>query len=378
MTPQYPGHKLESYSGTPAAPSMWATTTRAIARRARRLRGLGDLNEWSFGLWCLAATRADEIDSGDGHLKRLESWLNPLIDADGNWKTPQRNSDQFLKGYALLHVAKCRQQDKWLSAGRSLATMLAEIGDNAVEGSIPYTNDTSLVLVDTLGMICPFLARAGLMFDEPAIVDMAVLQIQNFARNALDPNTALPYHGYYAGGPSRLGPWGWGRGTGWMLIGIVDTLIDLPADHASAPELKALLNRVVESLIEFQKQDGHWSWVLPMTDTKSDASATAFIAYAIARARQHDLIGHELNGLLTRALSALAKSRLENGIYTGGSGECLGVNGYARDFRPSHWLQAMSETCLLITDTERYEEEEVSAKPVKLNHLQSSRTRQEH
>ena len=136
-----------------------------------------------------------------------------------------------------------------------------------------------------------------------------------------------------------------------MLIGIVDTLVELPRDHASVPDLRVLLDRLVTSLRELQKQDGHWSWVLPMTDERSDASATAFIAYALSRARQLGLTGPDMDETLDRAASALAGSRLKNGLYTGGSGECLGVNKYAPDFGSSHWLQAMSEAFLLVNSS---------------------------
>lgn len=88
-----------------------------------------------------------------------------------------------------------------------------------------------------------------------------------------------------------------------------------------------------------------------MTDEKSDASATAFISYALIRARQHGFTDNEIDGTLERASRALEKSKLTNGLYTGGSGECMGINRYARDFGSSHWLQAMSETFLLINSS---------------------------
>jgi Glycosyl Hydrolase Family 88 len=121
-----------------------------------------------------------------------------------------------------------------------------------------------VILVDTLGMICPFLTRYGHDFAEPAAAKLALRQLSAFYGVNLDPDSGLPFHGYICGGPFRLGLHGWGRGVGWYLMGLVDTLIEAADKQDQA--LYASLQKVVLSLSRWQRSDGHGSWLVLMPD----------------------------------------------------------------------------------------------------------------
>ncbi len=68
-------------------------------------------------------------------------------------------------------------------------------------------------------------------------LDLCNIQIRQFIENNLDPETNLPYHGYYENGSKRLGLHGWGRGTCWNMMGLIDTILELDDSH---PDLNTL------------------------------------------------------------------------------------------------------------------------------------------
>jgi unsaturated rhamnogalacturonyl hydrolase len=105
------------------------------------------------------------------------------------------------------------------------------------------------MLVDTLGMLCPFLAAYGRDFKDARATELAKAQLQEFIDRNLDPSSYLPFHGYFAGGPYRLGAHAWGRGVGWYMLGLADTLIELDPAEKGYPELKQALSQAGRMVI---------------------------------------------------------------------------------------------------------------------------------
>lgn len=57
-----------------------------------------------------------------------------------------------------------------------------------------------MLLVDSLGMLCPFLAGYGRDFQDRDAVALARTQLLRFVELNLDSDSRLPFHGYFAGG----------------------------------------------------------------------------------------------------------------------------------------------------------------------------------
>ena len=135
------------------------------------------------------------------------------------------------------------------------------------------------LLVDTLGMACPFLARAAAEFGRPEGFDLATLHLAEFLDRAIDPATGLPWHAYASGGGPAYGLLGWTRGAGWPGIGLVETLRYLPANHPRRPRLVAGLRALTEAVAPRQLPDGLWRWCLSIPEGDPDASGTAMLAW---------------------------------------------------------------------------------------------------
>lgn len=147
------------------------------------------------------------------------------------------------------------------------------------DGTVMYRNATvDYRYVDTIGFIAPFLTWYGLKYDVKYAIDLAVLQIKNFEKYGMLQNK-IPVHAYQIHTLNPIGIYGWGRGMGWFVIGTLETCDILPDTHSDKNDLKIILEKIAETLVQYQKKDGSFSWSFMTPDERSDTSATAVFAW---------------------------------------------------------------------------------------------------
>src|SRR5204862_199041 len=58
------------------------------------------------------------------------------------------------------------------------------------------------------------------------------------------------------------GPYAWGRGNGFALLGVTDALTYLPASWKGRPDVLAIYKKHVAALVKHQADDGSWRQVV--------------------------------------------------------------------------------------------------------------------
>lgn len=308
-----------------------------LQRIANRLQAMGEEVSvdavWPPALMRLALLRRMEL--GDMHARDNLVRLLPDVHAEMSDIEPAYAID----GYSLLMMDVVQQTSEHVATVRRLAETLMSDYPRGKDECLPYSRATDLVLVDTLGMLCPFLAAYGRYHGSEEAVLTAKRQLLRFVECNVDGESHLPFHGYRAGGPYRLGLHGWGRGVGWYLLGLCDTIIELPNMDAERPALIKAFQEAVDTLMQLQRTDGHWGWAPLYPETRSDASVAGFCGYAMARARRAGFLDSKYDDAIDRAAQALQRATDVNGVVTGSSGECRGLLSYSRWFGPQPWLQ---------------------------------------
>jgi unsaturated rhamnogalacturonyl hydrolase len=311
-----------------AARPLLGLLQRASWRLERWSGALSLASDWPHAL-AITALVARHAASGDrASLARAEAVLSPMLRSDGGWRRKPGHVAQALYAESLLHLLRAGSQ-VGEAAVHETARFLIETHPRAGDGCLPYVAEREELLVDTIGMVCPFLAAYGRNFNNAAATSLALRHLTCFLDHEIDGDSALPYHGYRAGGPYRLGLQGWGRGVGWFLLGLAATLGELPLEHHERPRLFAALERSARSLMRYQRPDGHWSWVVVLPGEQRDSSATAFCGYALARAMRSALLPAACGPMLDRALAAIVGDALPDGRVAGASGECRGLGNYS-------------------------------------------------
>lgn len=206
------------------------------------------------------------------------------------------------------------------------------------EGSLPYrpAQENKHIFADGIGMICPFLCRYGHTYGDETAIHLAVKQIQNFLRNGMDSRSGLPYHGYDHKSQTKFGIVGWGRACGWLMMGMVDSLVYMDKGSPEYDEVKQAFRRLVDKVEAYQREDGFYPWQLPAREGPYDTSATAMILYAIARGLENDiLIGIHRSRLVkgqTALVQAAADGKLGNCL-----AECGGFGIYQQTYGAYPW-----------------------------------------
>lgn len=141
--------------------------------------------------------------------------------------------------------------------------------------------------LDCLHFDPPFLTALGRVAERPDLLRIGVDQALAYI-DALQNTNGLFDHFVLDQVPGTFGP-GWGRGQGWALLGLLDTIEELKAADASGlrSEIAALTSAVVsliDGMIPLQRADGHWPTVVSVPSSGVESSTAAFMAAGFFRA----------------------------------------------------------------------------------------------
>jgi rhamnogalacturonyl hydrolase YesR len=133
----------------------------------------------------------------------------------------------------------------------------------------------------------PFLAALAHATGEDEYFDQAVGELLGYART-LQSGSGLLFHGFerHCGTNGEL----WARGNGWALMGLVDTLIQLPRSHPAWSELQQRTIALTDALAATQHPSGMWHTVIDDPDTYLESTLATMAAYALHEALEHGVL----------------------------------------------------------------------------------------
>lgn len=229
------------------------------------------IQSWQKAALILGLLESESVVSQNAARKAAED----LIDSAGNWKEPPVAVDCGMLSYAILKAVSNPLQVK-PAMDYSIALIKKNIN---AEGMISYTRgkDNPDMYVDTIGLVCPFLALYAKVFRISEWEDIAFYQIKMFHQYGLYKDTALPNHAFQIESKLPLGVYGWGRGVAWYLLGLMDTYKNLKNEEYKNL-LKEWISEAAEKYIVYQRKDGGFGATLQRIQTY-DSSATAALAW---------------------------------------------------------------------------------------------------
>jgi len=321
-------------AGADAGARTGATTGRNLDRlraAADRLTGL-DVAGWFYGdsigfEGLLAAT--DVLDD-----PRYGAYAHGFLRGWATRAEPYREMDNTVPGRALCRIAEATSDPLLLAAGERLAAHLLArptIGGVFVSfpraplrepyGGAPLPPEERALLddpgpgafVDCLHFDPPFFAALGRLTGDAALIDAAIDQASGYVRLLQDPATGLFHHFWLArtGRPYILG---WGRGQGWALLGLLDTLEQLPADASGRHGLEDAVRALAAAMTARQRADGHWHAVAGDAASGDESSTAAFMAVGLATGADRGLLDPSVLPAAERAWEATLRSLGDDGV----------------------------------------------------------------
>jgi len=117
----------------------------------------------------------------------------------------------------------------------------------------------------------------------------------------------LLFHNYDHGTGRRRG-YGWGRGNGWALFGLLDLIEILPSNHSARDDLLKRFQGLCTTILGLQDDSGLWHTLLTDKESYLETSTAAFFGAIFTKAvrlnllteKFHDAAEHAWRALLTR------------------------------------------------------------------------------
>ncbi len=159
---------------------------------------------------------------------------------------------------------------------------------------------------DDLYMGGVFLVRYGIYTGDRKYIDDAGSNIIHQAALEEDSD-GLWFHGYFMATHSHA-PYKWGRGNGWVMVTLVETLSAMPQNDPLRPQLLDILRKQIDGLKKLQAPDGMWRQILDHSEFWEETSCTAMFAYGIARAVNRGWIDDSNMAIARRAFAGLSKN----------------------------------------------------------------------
>jgi rhamnogalacturonyl hydrolase YesR len=242
----------------------------------------------------------------------------------GNWKGTEKYLDLTkqvlaLRGISAADTISYRSQPfgsmnfligeyaenkDWFNGYVAESRKLRQEVARSEEGAIMINHQGGhYILIDYLQEYASRMAKTGYITDDPEFYREVVQQYQIYRNIVRNPKTGLYSQGRgWLEDKNLLSPGAWSRGHGWLLRGLVTSMMYLPEEYRN--ELLPILHEVVDSLLKVQAKDGMWHIMLhlPKSESYPDVSGTGMIAYYMAVAvREGWLSGKAYKGSIMKA-----------------------------------------------------------------------------
>jgi unsaturated rhamnogalacturonyl hydrolase len=287
-----------------------------------------------------------------GYVRRnMERWVHPDGSIEG-YEREEHNLDQVAQGRLLFGLAERTGDSRWRKAAELLHEQLLTQPRTSEGGFWHKRIYPQQMWLDGLYMAGPFYAQWARTANDGAAMDDLARQFLLVTRHTRDASTGLMWHAWDV---ARAQPWAdeatgvspsfWGRSMGWYLVGAVDALDYIPANHPDRAAIVQTVREACQALARVQDPvTGLWWNVLDQPNRAGnylEGSASSMFAYVFAKGarlgylepRYRQLGERAFDGILTNLVRENADGTvsLTNVMQVAGLGGNPRKDGSARD-----------------------------------------------
>jgi len=235
-------------------------------------------------------------------IKRLQNKFEPFFSREKVLLPPMNHVDYNMFGSLALKLYQVNKDKRYLDMGLAYADTQWELPKNAKPqekawAEKGYSWQTRL-WIDDMYMITVVQLEAFKVTGDAKYLDRASKEMVLYLDELQRPN-GLFYHA-----PDV--PYYWGRGDGWMSVGMANLLRYLPNDHADRPRIMKGYLAMMKSLKQHQTSNGMWNQLIDQPDCWAETSGSAMFAYGfIVGVKQGWLDVNEYGPAAKKAWNAL-------------------------------------------------------------------------
>lgn len=197
-------------------------------------------------------------------IKRFDPLMTP---AESALVQKPNHVDFSVFGTVPLEIYLQTKEQKYLDFGKSFA-------DAEWENPLPdgLTNQTRF-WIDDMFMITAVQIQAYRATNDAKYLDRTALEMAAYLDKLQQPN-GLFYHATDV-------PFYWGRGDGWVAVGMAELLRSMPENHPRRPRILEGYRKMMKSLLEFQGKDGMWRQLIDHPEAWPETSSTGMFSFAM-------------------------------------------------------------------------------------------------
>ena len=206
--------------------------------------------------------------------KRLVAKYDVLLTPEGAKRiSDQEHVDYRVFGVVPLEIHLLTKDGKFLEAGRRFADgQWAKTTPDGITVEARYW-------IDDMFMSPVLQVQAYRATGEAKYLDRAALMMAAYL-DKLQQASGLFYH-------APDSPFYWGRGNGWVAVGMAELLRELPASHPKHARILAGYHQMMAALLASQGTDGMWHQLLDKPESWAESSCTGMFAFAFVTGVKH-------------------------------------------------------------------------------------------
>lgn len=230
--------------------------------------------------------------TGDtGITEQMEKGIAPYINGKRNYRKGHVDYNVF--GIWPFELYRQTGNEKYLQVGKELAN--DEYKNVREDGLTSY----SRFWVDDMYMVGSLQVQAYKSTKDEVYLDRAASLVKVYC-DSLQRDNGLFHH-------RKDAPFYWGRGNGWAAAAMTEVLLVLPESHEHYASILKAYQKMMETLLSFQGQDGMWHQLIDYPDSYAETSSTGMFIYAMASGVDRGwLPENEYKGNVIKGWEALA------------------------------------------------------------------------
>ena len=253
------------------------------------------------------------------YLNYIKNYVDEMIDSTGNiknYKLNVYNVDNLNPGKLLFNLYEETKDSRYKNLTGILRTQLETQPRTPSGGFWHKQIYPNQMWIDGLYMAEPFYTQFTVKYEKGKSLDDIARQFELAHDHLVDQKTGLVYQCWdeskeiaWANKQTGTSPTIWGRGIGWYMVALVETLDYFPKSHPKQKVLVEYLNQISKSANEYKSESGLWYQIADKPQLYAnyvEPSASAMIIYAFAKGAN--------KGYLPSTYKSIAKKSFESFI----------------------------------------------------------------
>lgn len=249
-----------------------------------------DVCTWLGGMWFAEATNNQKL------FDRFEDRFAPLFTTEKHLLPEPNHVDNNVFGAVPLELYLETKKEKYLKMGLQYADTQWELPKDAKPEEKAYHDRgytwQTRIWIDDMFMITAVQAQAYRATGDEKYINRAAKEMVLYL-DSIQLKNGLFYH-------SPEAHYSWGRGNGWMAVGMAELLRILPKSNPNREQIMAGYKKMMAALLRYQTADGMWRQIIDDPEAWKETSGTAMFTYAMITGVKSGWLDKKIYGTAAR------------------------------------------------------------------------------